>query len=136
MTTVDAADVLACCGPLDGETLTDRQAAVTAEVFKALGDPHRVQIVNLLASRGRALCVCEFTEPLGVGQPTVSHHLKRLTAVGLLRREQHGRWAYYSLRGEVMDRVASVLASQSAEPAGAGGTADARRGEEASDDGW
>lgn len=129
-TTAHGADVLACCGPLDGETLTDEQAAVTARLFKALGEPHRVQIVNLLAGRGEALCVCEFVEPLGIGQPTVSHHLKTLTAAGLLRRQQHGRWAYYSLQPEVMDCLASVLTSETTDPASAGTTEGTRRGQE------
>lgn len=123
-------DVLACCGPLDGETLTDEQAAVTARLFKALSDPHRVQIVNLLASRGEALCVCEFVEPLGIGQPTVSHHLKTLAAAGLVRREQRGRWAYYSLQSEVMDCLASVLTSNTADATCVGTAPGTRREQE------
>lgn len=129
-TAVEHLDVLACCGPLDGETLIDEQAAVTARAFKALSDPHRVQIVNLLASRGQALCVCEFVEPLGIGQPTVSHHLKTLTAAGLVRREQRGRWAYYSVQSEVMDCLASVLSSKTADTACSGTMRRTRRGQE------
>lgn len=129
-TAVGDIDLLACCGPLDGETLTDGQAAATARLFKALSDPHRVQIVNVLASRGEALCVCEFVEPLGIGQPTVSHHLKTLTAAGLVRREQRGRWAYYSLRQEVMDCLASVLTSTTADAASPAPTQVIRRGQE------
>lgn len=120
-------EVLACCGPLDGETLAHDEAAVTARLFKALSDPHRVQIVNLLASRREALCVCEFTEPLGIGQPTVSHHLKTLTAAGLVGRQQRGRWAYYSLQQDVMDCLASVLTSRAPAP---GGTSQGARREE------
>lgn len=128
--TAHGVEVLACCGPLDGETLTGEQAAVTARLFKALSDPHRVQIVNLLASRGEALCVCEFVEPLGIGQPTVSHHLKTLTVAGLLHRVQRGRWAYYYLQQEVMDCLASVLTSDTTDPASAGTTRGTRRGQE------
>jgi ArsR family transcriptional regulator, arsenate/arsenite/antimonite-responsive transcriptional repressor len=105
VTTVPAAQ---CCAPLAAAVLSPEDAAVTAAVFKALADPHRVRIVNLLAAEGRALCVCELTEPLGIGQPTVSHHLKKLTAAGLLDREQRGTWAYYSLNRDAVRRLAAV----------------------------
>lgn len=117
------ADRLACCSPFGGEVLTDEQAQATAALFRALGDPHRVQIVNLLASWDKAVCVCELTEPLGLGQPTVSHHLRRLREAGLLEREQQGRWAYYSLRGDVTGCLAAVMAPRdrdTAEPAPVG----------------
>jgi ArsR family transcriptional regulator, arsenate/arsenite/antimonite-responsive transcriptional repressor len=99
---------VACCAPLDAISLTDAEAEATAALFKALADPHRVRIVNMLASADRALCVCDLTEPLGIGQPTVSHHLKKLLAAGLLERERRGTWAYYSLRPEAIQRLASV----------------------------
>ena len=63
----------------------------TAELFKALGDPARVRIVNLLATSGEPVCACELYEPLGLSQPTVSHHLKKLVDAGLLEREQRGQ---------------------------------------------
>jgi ArsR family transcriptional regulator len=100
---------IACCAPLAGPALSDGEAAATATLFRALGDPARVRIVNLIAANGDALCVCEFTEPLGLAQPTVSHHLKKLTEAGLLAREQRGRWSYYSLDTEAIARVASLL---------------------------
>ena len=71
-----------------------------AGVFKALGDPTRVKILNQLATSGRACCVCELTEPIGLSQPTISHHLKKLSEAGLLTREQRGTWAYYSIDSE------------------------------------
>jgi len=100
---------IVCCAPLEAPVLSDEEAAASAAVFSALGDPARVRIVNLLATSEAAVCVCELVEPLSLSQPTVSHHLKRLTDAGLLEREQRGRWAYYSLSGEARERLASLL---------------------------
>jgi ArsR family transcriptional regulator len=72
----------------------------TAAVFKALSDPARVKIVNLLASSEGPVCACDFIPELGLTQATVSHHLKKLTDAGLLQREQRGKWAYFSLPKE------------------------------------
>ena len=91
-----------CCAPLAAEALSAEEVAATAELFRALGDPARVRIVNLLASAGEPVCACNLTEPVGLSQPTVSHHLKTLVEVGLLEREQRGRWAYFSLRPEAV----------------------------------
>ena len=100
---------VACCGPLGASVLSDVQAAATADVFKALADPARVRIVNVLATSGEPVCVCHLIEPLGLSQPTVSHHLKRLTDAGLLDREQRGKWAYFSLRPEAMETLSAVV---------------------------
>jgi len=100
---------IACCAPLETPVLSDAEAAASAAVFAALGDPARVRIVNLLATSADAVCVCELVEPLSLSQPTVSHHLKKLTETGLLEREQRGRWAYYSLSGEARERLAALL---------------------------
>jgi ArsR family transcriptional regulator, arsenate/arsenite/antimonite-responsive transcriptional repressor len=104
-----AVEPVACCGPLAAATLTDAEAAATAEVFKALADPARVRIVNMLATSGEPVCVCHLIEPLGLSQPTVSHHLKRLTDTGLLDREQRGKWAYYALRPQAVETLAAVV---------------------------
>jgi ArsR family transcriptional regulator, arsenate/arsenite/antimonite-responsive transcriptional repressor len=82
-------DLIGCCEPLDAEG--------TAAVFKALSDPARVKIVNLIAERDEPVCACEFIPALGLAQATVSHHLKKLTDAGLLEREQRGKWAYFSV---------------------------------------
>ncbi|HEX2214589.1 MAG TPA: metalloregulator ArsR/SmtB family transcription factor [Mycobacterium sp.] len=103
-----------CCAPLNAPTLSDDEGVATAALFKALADPHRVRIVNLLATRGEAVCVCDLTGQLGISQPTVSHHLKKLVAAGLLGREQRGVWAYYSLDGDAMRRLADVVNLQGA----------------------
>jgi ArsR family transcriptional regulator, arsenate/arsenite/antimonite-responsive transcriptional repressor len=77
--------------------------------FKALADPHRVKIINLLATSPDPMCVCEFTGPLGLSQLTVSHHLKKLVQVGLLDREQRGTWAYYGLDRDALGRLAAAV---------------------------
>lgn len=99
---------VACCAPLAAPTLDDEEALATAEVFRALGDPARVRIVNLLATSSEPVCACELYEPLGLAQPTVSHHLKKLVEAGLLDREQRGKWAYFSLRRDAVEKLAVV----------------------------
>ena len=103
-----------CCAPLAAPRLSEQEATATATLFKALGDPHRVRIVNLLATGADAVCVCDLVEPLGIAQSTVSHHLKKLVAAGLLDREQRGTWAYYSLNTDAMRRLAEVANLQGA----------------------
>jgi ArsR family transcriptional regulator len=73
-----------------------------------------VKILNLLATSDGPVCACEFEPALGLSQPTVSHHLKKLTEVGLLEREQRGRWAYFSLDGEALTRIASLVDPEAA----------------------
>ena len=97
-----------CCAPLGAASLSDSEAKATADLFKALADRHRVRIVNLLATSPDPVCVCELTGPLRLGQPTVSHHLKKLVGAGLLDREQRGTWAYYTLNRDALGRLAAV----------------------------
>src|ERR1041385_8372491 len=99
---------VACCAPLAAPALDEREAAATAELFRALGDPPRVQMVTLLATSGAPGCACELYEPLGLSQPTVSHHLKKLVDAGLLEREQRGMWAYFALRRDAVEKLAAV----------------------------
>ncbi len=89
--------------------ITPAQAATLAAVFKALADPNRVRIVNLLANAPEPVCVCEFMPQLELSQGTVSFHLKKLLDVGLLEREQRGTWAYYSLKRDALERLAVVF---------------------------
>ena len=100
---------IGCCRPLATPTLSDEETTATAAVFRALADPARVKILNLLATTEAPVCACEFEPALGLSQPTVSHHLKKLTDVGLLDREQRGKWAYFSLDTEAMARLASLV---------------------------
>ena len=89
--------------------MSDEESAATAAVFRALADPARVKIVNLLATSDSPVCACEFEPALGLSQPTVSHHLKKLTEVGLLEREQRGKWAYFSLDDDAIAHVADLI---------------------------
>ncbi len=100
---------IACCVPLAAPEPSDEQTAATADLFRALADPARVRIVNALATSAEPVCVCHLVEPLGLSQPTVSHHLKKLVEAGLLRREQRGRWAFYSLDRHALERLATVV---------------------------
>ncbi|MDQ3538641.1 MAG: metalloregulator ArsR/SmtB family transcription factor [Actinomycetota bacterium] len=97
-----------CCAPLRAPQLSPAEATATAALFKALGNPQRVRIVNLLAAAAAPVCVCDLTAALGIAQPTVSHHLRKLVDGGLLTREQRGTWAYYALDPEAMRRLADV----------------------------
>ena len=99
---------IACCQPLAAPSLSEEELESTAALFKALSDPARVKIMNLLAQTRAPVCACEFEPALGLSQPTVSHHLKKLTEVGLLEREQRGKWAYFSLKRDAVDKLAAV----------------------------
>ena len=99
----------AACAPIAIPRMSDEQAEATASVFKALSDPARVRVLNLLANSGEPLCVCHLTEPLGLSQATVSFHMKKLMDAGLLDREQRGVWAYYSLRDDARRRLSAIL---------------------------
>jgi ArsR family transcriptional regulator len=104
-----ALQLIDCCRPLGSGELADGEAAATAQLFKALSDPARVKIVNLVSQREGPVCACEFTPLLGLTQATVSHHLKKLTETGLLEREQRGKWAYFSLNPEAVARLAGLV---------------------------
>lgn len=104
-----AATLSTCCASLGAPTLSDDETVATAALFKALADPQRVRIVNLLATGGEPVCVCDLTSALDVSQPTVSHHLKKLVTAGLLDREQRGTWAYYSLNRDAARRLADIV---------------------------
>src|SRR5687768_3157035 len=98
-----------CCPAIAGGPLREEEAAVSATLFKALSDPHRVRIVNLLATNPDPVCVCDITGSFGLSQPTVSFHLKKLVQAGLLDREQRGVWVYYSLNRKALGRLSGVF---------------------------
>ncbi len=85
----------------------ETKAAVA--LFKALADPARLTIVNLLAAAPEPVCACTFEPSLGLTQATVSHHLKKLTEAGLIDREQRGKWAFFSLNAGALDRLAALV---------------------------
>ncbi|MFD7023400.1 ArsR/SmtB family transcription factor [Promicromonospora sukumoe] len=100
----------ACCAPLVREAADPETAVELARVFKALGDPTRVRLLSVIAAHdGGEACVCDLTEPVGLSQPTVSHHLKLMVDAGLLTREQRGKWAYYSVVPGALNRLGALL---------------------------
>ncbi|GGR66978.1 putative transcriptional regulator, ArsR family protein [Nocardioides luteus] len=103
----------ACCSPVTGGVLEDEQAEALARTFKALGDPNRVKLLSIIAAADdQEACVCDLTEPVGLTQPTVSHHMKLLVDAGLVAREQRGRWAYFSIVPGALDALAGALTSR------------------------
>ncbi len=97
-----------CCPPLARPEISTEDAANAAAVFKALADPHRVEILNFLARGGEA-CVCDVQAAVGLSQPTVSFHLRKLVEAGLLVRERRGAWAYHAVDREALARLARVF---------------------------
>jgi ArsR family transcriptional regulator, arsenate/arsenite/antimonite-responsive transcriptional repressor len=99
-----------CCSPVVGEALGSDEAVTLAASLKAIADPVRLRLISLVAAhQDREACVCDLTEPVGLSQPTVSHHLKVLVDAGILTREQRGRWAYYRLVPEALADLARVI---------------------------
>jgi len=99
-----------CCATVTGGTLEAADAEQLAHVFKALGDPTRVKLLSLIAaSEGGEACICDLTEPVGLSQPTVSHHMKQLVEAGLAAREQRGKWAYYRVVDGALANAARSL---------------------------
>lgn len=98
------------CVPVLHGRLDRAEAGDLALAFKAISDPARLLVLNFLALQdsGEA-CVCHLTEPLGLSQPTVSHHLALLLRAGLLEREQRGTWAYYRIVPDRLEALRSAL---------------------------
>ena len=104
------ADAAECCATPPADALTVAEADSIARTFKAVGDPTRVRLLSLIAaSRDGEACICDLTEPVGLSQPTVSHHMKLLVDAGLATREQRGRWAYFRVVTETLDQAVSAL---------------------------
>ena len=100
-----------CCPPLLGSPLSDGDADLLAGAFKVLGDPARLRLLSLIAAHpGGEACVCDLIEPLGLSQPTVSHHLKVLHRSGLVEREKRGTWAFYRVVPERLNSLRDALA--------------------------
>jgi ArsR family transcriptional regulator len=99
-----------CCAPVTGGLIDLATAESLAHVFKALGDPTRVRLLSLIAAAedGEA-CLCDLIEPVGLSQPTVSHHMKLLVDAGLVHREQRGKWAYYRVVNETLTTICQAL---------------------------
>jgi ArsR family transcriptional regulator, arsenate/arsenite/antimonite-responsive transcriptional repressor len=99
---------VSCCASLSAP-ISDREAAATAARFAAMGHPRRIQLMNMLVRSGFPVCVCDLAAVTGWPQSTVSHHLKQLVDVGLLHRQQRGKWAYYSAAHAGLSSLAAVV---------------------------
>jgi ArsR family transcriptional regulator len=109
---IDVSSTAACCAPLVREPMSAGDAEQVAGTLKALADPARLRLLSIVAaSEGQEACVCDLTEPIGLAQPTVSHHLRVLTEAGFLTRSKRGTWAYYRLVPAALERVAGLLAT-------------------------
>jgi ArsR family transcriptional regulator, arsenate/arsenite/antimonite-responsive transcriptional repressor len=99
-----------CCPAVLAPRLTAEPAEALAAAFRALGDPSRLRLLSFLAAQpGGETCVCNLMEPLGLSQPTVSHHLKVLTEANLLERERRGTWMYYRLKLDRLEELRGAL---------------------------
>jgi len=107
--------VAACCSPLTTSPLAEEDADRLAGVLKVVADPTRLRLLSLIASSPDGeVCVCDLTAPLGLSQPTVSHHLKVMAGVGLVEREKRGVWAYYRVVPDALGGLAELFAAQAA----------------------
>lgn len=108
LTTDDAS----CCTSAVGDVIAPDEAERIARTFKALGDPTRVRLLSLIGASGTGeACICDLTDPVGLSQPTVSHHMKQLVDAGLVQREQRGRWAYFRLVDGALERALTGVLS-------------------------
>ena len=104
-----ATDSAPCCPPIAQSRIPAEAAGTLAQAFKALGDPTRIRLLSLISSaEGGEACICDLTDPVGLSQGTVSHHMKKLHDVGLVEREQRGKWAYFSLNEDALATLATV----------------------------
>jgi ArsR family transcriptional regulator, arsenate/arsenite/antimonite-responsive transcriptional repressor len=105
----DTSDAV-CCTPLTHETIDADRAEELARKLKALADPTRLRLVSIVAaSDGEEACVCNLIEPVGLSQPTVSHHLRILMEAGFLSRSKRGTWAYYKLVPGALGQLSQLL---------------------------
>jgi ArsR family transcriptional regulator len=107
-----------CCTSLLRTRLGRDDAEALAIAFKAIADPGRLRLLSFVASQPVVeACVCQLIGPLGLAQPTVSHHLKVLTEAGLLARERRGTWMFYRLVPERVEALREALALPAEKPA-------------------
>jgi ArsR family transcriptional regulator len=104
------AAIAAECAPLLEDEIGEADARRLATLLKVLAEPARLRLLSLIQAQpdGEA-CVCHLTAPLGLSQPTVSHHLKVLLEAGLVEREQRGSWAYFRVLPEQLAALRTVL---------------------------
>jgi ArsR family transcriptional regulator, arsenate/arsenite/antimonite-responsive transcriptional repressor len=99
-----------CCEPVVYPDVQREQAQRMATIAKALSDPIRIQLVDVLRKHAGKVCVCELVPLFDVSQPTISHHLKVLRQAGLVRSERQGLWAFYYVLPGALDELAGWLA--------------------------
>lgn len=104
------------CAPIGTGPIGNREAEAAATALKAMADPNRVRIVNVLANSPGDVRVSDITEAMGISQPTVSFHLKKLMTAGLLERRRRGTWAYYTIRRDALERLASIFEMGASSP--------------------
>ena len=103
-------DLQSCCAPLTREAISPLNAESLAKSLKALADPARLRLLSMVAAHeDKEACVCDLTDPLGLSQPTVSHHLKVLVEAGYLSVSKRGTWHYYRLVSGALDSAANLL---------------------------
>jgi ArsR family transcriptional regulator, arsenate/arsenite/antimonite-responsive transcriptional repressor len=100
--------VKGCCQPV-APPLSDTHADELATIYKALGDPTRVQILHILAAAADPVCVCDFTAAFDLGQPTISHHLAKLREAGIVTSFKRGIWAFYHLNPDMSPAARSAV---------------------------
>jgi ArsR family transcriptional regulator, arsenate/arsenite/antimonite-responsive transcriptional repressor len=99
-----------CCAPLVAGTMSQDEAAELSRVFKALADPVRLRLLNLIAAHpGGEACVCDLTGPFDLSAPTISHHLKVLREAGLIEGERRGTWVYYQAIPQALTRLSDLF---------------------------
>lgn len=117
VTTLDVTNITAiaeigadsCCTSLVREPMTAEEAESLALTMKALADPARLRLLSIVAaSENSEACVCDLIEPIGLSQPTVSHHLKVLREAGVVTSERHGSWVWYRLAPEAVGRLSAI----------------------------
>ena len=106
-----------CCPPVLQGALSKGDSEELASIFKALSDPVRLRVLSFIAAQPQGeACVCHVIGPVGVSQPTVSHHLKLLHDAGLLEREKRGAWVYYRVVPDRLEAIRAALAGRISKP--------------------
>ncbi|MGV1007286.1 MAG: ArsR/SmtB family transcription factor [Dermatophilaceae bacterium] len=107
---IDSSDLDVCCDGTTSQLMPADQAAELSAVFKALADPTRIRLLQYLArSGGGTVCACHLPAALGISQPTLSFHMKKLHEGGLVHRHRHGRWVHYTVRSETLRAARGLL---------------------------
>jgi ArsR family transcriptional regulator len=98
-----------CCEPVAYPDVDRKRAQRVAKIAKALGDPVRIELIDVLRKHAGKVCVCELVPLFDLSQPTVSHHLKVLRDAGLVESERQGLWAYYYVLPDAIDELTRWL---------------------------